>query len=117
MVGIINRVKRLFGPLCFGFDNVFVVLLCTSIVLLNFLLELEFPNIPIGFLGRRGKLKPVLQRNGGNIVVGPISSPVFLVVHSPKRSATKISELRDPVIMSGTKKSLACEKHLNPVRA
>ena len=117
MVGIINRVKRLFGPLCFGFDNVFSVLPCTSIVLLNFLLELKLPNIPIGFLGWRWKFRPVLQWDGGNIVVAPVSSPVFLVVNTPKRSATKISELRDPIIMPRTKKSLAREKHLNPVRA
>jgi hypothetical protein len=117
VVRVIDRVKRLLGPLCFGFDYVFVVLLCTGIVLLNFLLELNFPNIPIGLLGRRGKLRPVLQRNGSDILVSPITSPVFLVMHSPERSATQISELRNPVIMYSTKKSLACKEHLNPIRA
>jgi hypothetical protein len=86
-------------------------------VLLNFLLELKLPNIPIGFLGWRRELRPVLQWHGGKVVVDPISCPVFLVVDSPKRSATKIPKLRNPIIMPSTKESLAREKHLNPFRA
>ena len=117
VVRVIDRVKRLLGPLCFGFDNVFVVLLCPRIVLLNFLLELNFPNIPIGLLGRRGKLRPVLQRNWGDIPVRPITSPVLLVVHSPEGPATKNPELRNPIVMSSPEESLACEEHLNSIRA
>ena len=116
-IRIIGRVKRLLGPLCFGLDNVFPVLFRTSVVLLNFLLKLNFPNVSIGFLGGRRKFRPVLQRNWGNIPISPVTRPVFLMVHSPERPSPEDPKLRNPIVMSSPKKSLTCKKHLYPLRA
>jgi hypothetical protein len=116
-VRIIVRVKRLLGLLCFGFDNVFPVLFRTSVVLLNFLLKLNFPDVSIGFLGGRRKFRPVLQRNWGGIPISPVTRPVLLMVHTPEGPSPKDPKLRNPIVMSSTEKGLSCKEHLNSLRA